>query len=57
MSETIQFYDFNDASPDLSVFDVSSCYSDMAKLHFNVRFPGTCMIHFIPPTQYLKDAA
>ncbi|CAC5396031.1 unnamed protein product [Mytilus coruscus] len=43
-SETIQFYDFDDSDPDISVFDVSSCYNDMSKLNFNLRFPGRMAI-------------
>ncbi|VDI33570.1 Hypothetical predicted protein [Mytilus galloprovincialis] len=43
-SETIQFYDFDDSDPDLSVFDVSSCYNDMSKLNFNLRLPGRLAI-------------
>lgn len=35
--------DFNEDHPDLSRFDISSCYSESAKLYFKVRFPGMHM--------------
>lgn len=39
-SSTYNFMDFNEDHPDLSRFDISSCYSESAKLYFKVRFPG-----------------
>ncbi|WAR22901.1 hypothetical protein MAR_036570 [Mya arenaria] len=34
------FLDFDESHPDISLFDVSACYSESAKLQFQVRFPG-----------------
>ncbi|XP_052216827.1 uncharacterized protein LOC127834810 [Dreissena polymorpha] len=34
------FLDFDEGHPDYSLFDVSSCYSETAKLQFQIRFPG-----------------
>ncbi|KAJ8305362.1 hypothetical protein KUTeg_015907, partial [Tegillarca granosa] len=39
-SSTYNFMDFNEDHPDFSRFDISSCYSESAKLYFKVRFPG-----------------
>nr|XP_022315495.1 uncharacterized protein LOC111119542 [Crassostrea virginica] len=38
--QTMNIMDFDGNHPDLSVFDISACYSQNAKVHFKVRFPG-----------------
>ncbi|XP_033737433.1 uncharacterized protein LOC117325374 isoform X2 [Pecten maximus] len=35
------FLDFDEGHPDMSVFDVTECYSNQASLQFKVRFPGS----------------
>jgi len=40
MNIKYNFLDFDEEHPDLSVFDVSSCYSEAAKLQVTIRFPG-----------------
>ncbi|XP_053395706.1 uncharacterized protein LOC123524576 [Mercenaria mercenaria] len=35
------FVDFDEEHPDISIFDVSTCYSESSKLQFQVRFPGS----------------
>lgn len=35
------FVDFDEEHPDMSIFDVSTCYSESSKLQFQVRFPGS----------------
>lgn len=37
---TYNFLDFDEGHPDMSVFDVTACYSNQASLQFEVRFPG-----------------
>ncbi|OWF45376.1 uncharacterized protein LOC110457136 [Mizuhopecten yessoensis] len=37
---TYNFLDFDKGHPDMSVFDVTACYSNQASLQFKVRFPG-----------------
>ncbi|XP_048758881.2 uncharacterized protein LOC125668617 isoform X1 [Ostrea edulis] len=38
--QVMNIMDFDGNHPDLSNFDVSSCYSQTAKVHFKIRFPG-----------------
>lgn len=39
------FVDFDEEHPDPSLFDVSECYPESAKLQFTIRFPGMCCIN------------
>ncbi|XP_060077531.1 uncharacterized protein LOC132557063 [Ylistrum balloti] len=41
MSVIYNILDFDNGHPDMSVFDVTSCYSNQSSLQFKVRFPGS----------------